>query len=189
MSNVTRLLTQIEQGEAGAAEQLLPLVYQELRSLAAARLAQENPGQTRQATALVHEAFLRLVGSDRRAEPGSANGDTTGQSGPAVVVGTYNSRGRFFAAAAEAMRRILVDRARQKAAAKRGGGLARVDLDPDLAAAPEVHEDLLALDAALDQLAAEYPQQAEGRGQGRRRGPRGRKANRPRRAARGASSR
>jgi RNA polymerase sigma factor (TIGR02999 family) len=147
MSHVTRLLSQIEQGEAGAAEQLLPLVYQELRSLAAAKLAQERPGQTLQATALVHEVFLRLVvkPDGRSKEPNQH----------------WDGRGHFFAAAAEAMRRILVDRARRKAATKRGGELDRVELDPDLVAAPEVREDLVALDAALDQLAAEYPQQAE----------------------------
>jgi RNA polymerase sigma factor (TIGR02999 family) len=119
----------------------LPLVYQQLRDLAAARLAQEKPGQTLQATALVHEAFLRLVGDEH--------------------VDQWDHRGHFFAAAAEAMRRILVERARRKAATKRGGDMARVELEPDVAVAPEVQEDLLALDAALDQLAAEYPQQAE----------------------------
>jgi len=140
MTGVTQILASIEQGDPRAAEQLLPLVYDELRKLAAARLAQERPGQTLQATALVHEAYLRLVGDD----------------GP-----PWNSRGHFFAAAAEAMRRILVDRARRKAAAKRGGEFARIELDPDLALAPEVKEDLIALDAALERLAAEYPVQAE----------------------------
>src|SRR5262245_45681694 len=141
MNDVTRILSDVAQGDPRAAEQLLPLVYDELRKLAAARMAAESPGNTLSATALVHEAYLRLV------DP---------------VDGTqWDHRGHFFAAAAEAMRRILVDRARRKAAAKRGGEVGRVDLDPDLAAAPEVHEDLIALDAALDQLATEYPQQAE----------------------------
>jgi RNA polymerase sigma factor (TIGR02999 family) len=147
MSHVTQILEQIESGDPAAAEQLLPLVYRELRELAAAKLAHEKPGQTLQATALVHEAFLRLV---TRSESGSAESEQH-----------WDSRGHFFAAAAEAMRRILVDRARQKAAAKRGGQLGRVELEPHIALAPEVHEDLVALDAALDQLAAEYPQQAE----------------------------
>lgn len=147
MSNVTRLLKQVELGEAGAAEQLLPMVYQELRDLAAAKLAQEKPGQTLQATALVHEAFLRLV-----AKPQGLVGDADPR---------WDGRGHFFAAAAEAMRRILVDQARRKATAKRGGELGRVELDPELVAAPDVQEDLVALDAALDQLAAEYPQHAK----------------------------
>jgi RNA polymerase sigma factor (sigma-70 family) len=165
MSHVTQLLTQIERGDAGAAEQLLPLVYQELRDLAAARLAQEKPGQTLQATALVHEAYLRLVGGGKDKEKGR-QGDKERGSDDLLVSSSprlpaFASRGHFFAAAAEAMRRILVDRARRKAAAKHGGGLARVELEPDLAVAPEVQEDLIALDAALDQLATEYPQHAE----------------------------
>jgi RNA polymerase sigma factor (TIGR02999 family) len=140
MTGVTQILASIEQGDPRAAEQLLPLVYDELRKLAAVRLAQERPGQTLQATALVHEAYLRLVGD------GGLH---------------WNSRGHFFAAAAEAMRRILVDRARRKAAAKRGGEFARIELDQDIALAAEVKEDLIALDAALERLAAEYPVQAE----------------------------
>ncbi|HZN35955.1 MAG TPA: sigma-70 family RNA polymerase sigma factor [Pirellulaceae bacterium] len=141
MSDVTRILSQLDAGDPTAAEQLLPLVYHELRRVAAAKLAQEKPGHTLQATALVHEAYLRLVDPvDRKA---------------------WDHRGHFFAAAAEAMRRILVDGARKKAATKRGGDLGRVDLEPDLAVAPEVREDLVALDAALDRLAAEYPVQAE----------------------------
>src|SRR2546425_3544662 len=108
MSDVTRILSQIEQGDPQAAEKLLPLVYEELRKLAAAKMAQEKPGQTLQATELVHEAWLRLVGSDGRM--------------------AWNSRGHFFGSAAEAMRRILVDRARQKARVRHGGGLQRVDL-------------------------------------------------------------
>src|SRR5919107_3554892 len=108
MSDVTRILSAIERGEPQASEQLLPLVYDELRTLAARRLAREKPGQTLQATALVHDAYLRLVGTE---DPG------------------WNSRGHFFAAAAEAMRRILVENARRKGRLKRGGGRARVDLD------------------------------------------------------------
>jgi RNA polymerase sigma factor (TIGR02999 family) len=141
MNEVTRILSNIARGDGRAAGELLPLVYDELRKLAAARMAAEAPGNTLTATALVHEAYLRLVGPE----------DTE----------QWDHRGHFFAAAAEAMRRILVDRARRKAAAKRGGEFDRIDLEPDLAAAPEVHEDLIALDAALDRFAAEYPQQSE----------------------------
>src|SRR5437667_6291132 len=112
MSEVTRILSAIEQGDAHAAEQLLPLVYDELRKLAAQKLAQEKPGQTLQATALVHEAYLRLV----------ASGDASAPRAQA-----WNSRGHFFAAAAEAMRRILIDQARRKASAKAGGQLQRLD--------------------------------------------------------------
>jgi RNA polymerase sigma factor (TIGR02999 family) len=109
MNDVTRMLSAIEHGDARAAEQLLPLVYDELRKLAAQKLAQEKPGQTLQATALVHEAYLRLVGIDKAQQ--------------------WNSRGHFFAAAAEAMRRILVNRARDKQRLRRGGGQHRVDLE------------------------------------------------------------
>jgi RNA polymerase sigma factor (TIGR02999 family) len=131
MTDVTRILSAMHQGDPHAAEQLLPLVYDELRQLAAARLAQEKPGQTLQATALVHEAYLRLVGENQAP--------------------TWNGRGHFFAAAAEAMRRILVDGARRKQAEKRGGQRCRVALDEaDVAAAPA--EDLLALDEALERL-------------------------------------
>src|SRR3954462_15458004 len=137
---VTSILLAIEQGEPQASERLLPLVYDELRKLAARRLAHERPGQTLQATALVHEAYLRLVGS--RPEQG------------------WDSRGHFFAAAAEAMRRILVENARRKGRQKRGGDLARVDLaEADLACGMPP-EDLLALDAALARLAAEDPVKA-----------------------------
>ncbi|MCU0878108.1 MAG: sigma-70 family RNA polymerase sigma factor [Pirellulaceae bacterium] len=164
MSHVTQLLAKIDRGDSGAAAELLPLVYQELRELAATRLARENPGQTLQATALVHEAFLRLLGPDGSKKQASADSrapkDADSASLPRAPV-SFDSRGHFFAAAAEAMRRILVDRARQKNAAKRGGDFQRVDLEPDLVAAPEVQEDLVALDAALDQLAATYPEQAE----------------------------
>ena len=141
MSDVTRILTQLEQGDSAAAEKLLPLVYDELRKLAAARMAVEKPGNTLNATALVHEAYLRLV------DPADEQ--------------KWDHRGHFFAAAAEAMRRILVDRARRKAAAKRGGEFARVELEPDLAVAPEVREDLIALDAALDRFAVEHRVQAD----------------------------
>src|SRR5215470_16037493 len=140
MTDVTRVLSAIEQGDTKAAEQLLPLVYDELRKLAARRLAREKPGQTLQATALVHEAYLRLVGPD-----------------PAR---TWDGRGHFFAAAAEAMRRILVENARRKQARKHGGDQRRADLDLDALAAPEPEMDLLALDAALDRLAESDPQKA-----------------------------
>jgi RNA polymerase sigma factor (TIGR02999 family) len=141
MSDVTHILSGIEQGDPHAAEQLLPLVYDELRRLAAQKLAQEKPGQTLQATALVHEAYLRLV--DVKQEP------------------RWDNRRHFFAAAAEAMRRILVEQARRKRSRKHGGGLARRDLVDVEAAAPELGEDLLALDEALDRLAAKDPTKAE----------------------------
>ena len=131
MSEVTRILAAIEEGDPHAAEQLLPLVYEELRQLAAQRLAHEKPGQTLQATALVHEAYLRLVAGTR---PGGED-DTS-----------WDSRGHFFAAAAEAMRRILVENARPKHRQKRGSGRVPQALEPDDVAAPEVSEDLLALD-------------------------------------------
>jgi RNA polymerase sigma factor (TIGR02999 family) len=133
MSDVTRILSAIEQGDAQAAKQLLPLVYDELRQLAAQRMSQERPGQTLEATALVHEAYLRLVDTSTRQE--------------------WNSRGHFFAAAAEAMRRILIENARSKQRLKRGGALQRVPL-PDVAVLPPA-EDVLALDEALTQLAEE----------------------------------
>ena len=146
MSEVTRILCAIEQGDPQAAEQLLPLVYEELRKLAAHKLAQEKPGQTLQATALVHEAYLRLVASP------------LGQQGEKPC---WNSRGHFFAAAAEAMRRILVDNARRKKSLKRGGCRERQVLDAESLAAPQTPDDLLALDEALSQLAAEDPKAAE----------------------------
>jgi RNA polymerase sigma factor (sigma-70 family) len=158
MSDVTRILSQIDAGDSAAAEKLLPLVYDELRKLAAAKLAHEQPGQTLQATALVHEAYLRLVGGagDRSADlvPAAL------APSPQPIAPSFSSRGHFFAAAAQAMRRILVDRARQKKAAKHGGEFARIEFEADLAAAPEVQEDLVALDEALNRFAAEYPQQA-----------------------------
>jgi RNA polymerase sigma factor (TIGR02999 family) len=141
MSEVTRILSAIEQGDPRAAEQLLPLVYDALRKLAAERMAQEKPGQTLQATALVHEAYLRLVDVGRAQH--------------------WNSRGHFFAAAAEAMRRILVDNARRKQSQKRGGGRVRRDLDQFAAATSERLDEVLDIDAALTGLAAADPQAAE----------------------------
>ncbi|MFO0950576.1 MAG: sigma-70 family RNA polymerase sigma factor [Isosphaeraceae bacterium] len=140
MNDVTRILSAIEQGDSHAADRLLPLVYDELRTLAARRLAQEKPGQTLQATALVHDAYLRLVGD---ADPG------------------WDSRGHFFAAAAEAMRRILVENARRKAALKAGGGLGRVDLNDDVPAVEGPNIDLLALDEALTALEARDRRKAD----------------------------
>jgi RNA polymerase sigma factor (TIGR02999 family) len=140
MSEVTQVSTSIERGEAGGAEELLSLAYDELRRLAAYRLAHERPGQTLQATALVHEAWLRLTESPSR---------------------TWKSKAHFFHAAAEAMRCILVDNARRKLAQKRGGGAQRVELESLEIAAPIPDERLLALDEALDGLAREDPQAAE----------------------------
>jgi len=140
MSDVTRILSAIQNGDPQAAEQLLPLVYDELRKLAAQRMAQEAPGQTLQATALVHEAYLRLVGAEK--------------------VQRWDSRGHFFAAAAEAMRRILLNRARDKKRAKRGGERRRVDLDQIEIALDTDDEQLIALDEALTQFAVEDPDAA-----------------------------
>jgi RNA polymerase sigma factor (TIGR02999 family) len=140
MNDVTRILSAIEQGDPHAAEQLLPLVYHELRKLAAQKLAQEKPGQTLQSTALVHEAYLRLVDTDKDQQ--------------------WNSRGHFFAAAAEAMRRILVEQARHKKSAKAGGQIQRVEL-PDELAAPSRDVDLIALDEALVKLADQDGRKAE----------------------------
>jgi RNA polymerase sigma factor (TIGR02999 family) len=147
MTEVTRIMSAIEQGDPHAAEQLLPLVYEELRKLAVQKLAQEKPGQTLQATALVHEAYLRLV-----ANPGRQSG----QAEP-----RWNSRGHFFAAAAEAMRRILVESARRKGRLKHGRQHQRVDLDSGclVSAAPSL--DILALDDALSRLAETEPAKAE----------------------------
>jgi RNA polymerase sigma factor (TIGR02999 family) len=136
MNEVTRVLSALEQGDPSAAGQLLPLVYDELRKLAARRLARENPGQTLQATALVHEAYLRLVGGEQRGSPPPA----------------WNSRGHFFAAAAEAMRRILVDRARHKRSRKAGGGRRRVSLGDIALPIEDTGDDLLALHDALERL-------------------------------------
>ena len=134
MTHVTRILSAIEQGDPSGAEQLLPLVYDELRRLAAARLAHEKPGQTLQATALVHEAYIRLVDVEQAQH--------------------WNSRGHFFAAAAEAMRRILVNRARDKGRIRRGGGRLRIDLEKVQLATDTEAEELLPLDEALELLAA-----------------------------------
>ena len=141
MSDVTRILSQIEQGDSAAAAQLLPLVYEELRKLARAKLAQENPGQTLQATALVHEAYVRLVDVE--------------------TVRRWDSRGHFFSAAAEAMRRILVEQARRKSGPRAGGRHRRVDLsdvDPEI---PGPQLDIIALGEALQKLQAEDPRSAE----------------------------
>jgi RNA polymerase sigma factor (TIGR02999 family) len=142
MSDVTRILSQIESGDPAAAEQLLPLVYDELRKLAAVRLAQEKPGQTLQATALVHDAYIRLVGDGDRDQ-------------------SWDNRGHFFAAAAEAMRRILVESARKKGRVKHGGGRNRVDLEEAASLADDSGDDLLSLDAALARFAALEPVKAE----------------------------
>src|SRR5262245_22944207 len=140
MSEVTQLLNSIRQGNPQASAELLPLVYEELRKLAATRLAKEKPGQTLQATALVHEAYLRLADTDSSQR--------------------WDSRGHFFAAAAEAMRRILIDNARRKTSDKRGGDCARINM-PELPDSPADNQiDLLALDEALKKLEIEHPQQA-----------------------------
>lgn len=141
MSHVTQILSDIEQGDPSAADQLLPLVYEELRNLASRRLSEEKPGQTLQATALVHEAYLRLVDGERAKH--------------------WDSRGHFFAAAAEAMRRILVEHARRKRSAKHGGRCVRVDLDEALFVGEESRHDLLDLDQLLDQLANAEPRAAK----------------------------
>jgi RNA polymerase sigma factor (TIGR02999 family) len=141
MSDVTRILSAIECGDLSASEKLLPLVYDELRKLAAQKMAQEKPNQTLQATALVHEAYLRLVDVDKALQ--------------------WNNRGHFFAAAAEAMRRILVERARRKLSEKQGGGRQRLDLNDARAAANRHDEQLLAIHDALDHLAADNPEAAQ----------------------------
>src|SRR5262245_37217826 len=168
MSDVTRILSQIESGNPTAAEQLLPLVYDELRKLAAAKLVHEKPGQTLQATALVHEAYLRLVASPRVRSQGSGVGaaevggleslsPTPDSRTPTPDPPAFSSRGQFFAAAAEAMRRILINRARDKHRLKRGGQRRRVDLDSIELALDTPDDELLAIDEALEQLAAEDP--------------------------------
>jgi RNA polymerase sigma factor (TIGR02999 family) len=141
MSEVTRILSAIEQGDPHAAEKLLPLVYDGLRQLAAQKMAQEKPGQTLEATALVHEAYLRLVGKGEQ--------------------GHWDNRGHFFAAAAEAMRRILVENARRKQRPRHGGDRRRVDADLDAIAVDVRSVDLVALDEALTKLAQEAPARAE----------------------------
>ncbi len=141
MTDVTRILSAIEQGDPTAAEQLLPLVYDELRKLAAQKMREEKPGQTLQATALVHEAYIRLVDVEKAQH--------------------WNSRGHFFGAAAEAMRRILVERARRKGAAKHGGGCVEVDLDKALASVDTRAHEVVALDEALEELTRHDPEAAE----------------------------
>lgn len=168
MSEVTRILSQIESGDPSVAEQLLPLVYDELRKLAAARLAQESPGQTLQATALVHEAYLRLVKSPVRASTSQVSASqasperTSGKfESPVETAPRWDSRGHFFAAAAEAMRRILVDRARRQGSAKRGGGRERVAFDEATLVSTGPSEDVLALDEALSRFEGVDPRAAE----------------------------
>jgi RNA polymerase sigma factor (TIGR02999 family) len=141
MSDVTQVLSQIESGDPSAAEQLMPLVYEELRKLAAARLAHEKPGQTLQATALVNEAYLRLVDVEKAQH--------------------WNSRGHFFGAAAEAMRRILLNRSRDKRRLKRGGDRRRIELDQIQVALDTPDDDLIALDDAIGELQREDAQCAE----------------------------
>ena len=142
MSDVTRILSAIEQGDSRASEQLLPLVYDELRRLASQRLAHEKPGHTLQSTALVHEAYLRLVGSYQSQH--------------------WNSRGHFFGAAAEAMRRILIDRARKKQRPKHGGDRRRIDLASAFPASDDASPDaLLAIDEALEKLERDHPEKAQ----------------------------
>jgi RNA polymerase sigma factor (TIGR02999 family) len=140
VSEVTLILERVQQGDPNAAEQLLPLVYDELRRLAAHRMANEAPGQTLQPTALVHEAWLRLVGNQKQ---------------------QWEGRAHFFAAAAEAMRRILIDRARHKKALRRGGGQQRVDIQEADVASPNDDDQLLAVNEALDKLATEHTVEAE----------------------------
>ncbi len=141
INDVTRILAAIEEGSSGASDQLLPLVYEELRKLADARLAREKPGQTLTATALVHEAYLRVVDEDNAK--------------------AWNGRNHFFAAAAEAMRRILVENARRKRRIKHGGARRRVDLDRAVLSIDPPADELLAVDEALEHLALEQPQAAE----------------------------
>ena len=143
MADVTQILRRIEEGDRDAADELLPVLYDELRRLAAHKLAGERPGQTLQPTALVHEAYLRLVGGSEAGDPG------------------WEGRGHFFGAAAEAMRRILVDNARRKAGGKHGGGHRRVDLDAVEVVAEPPGTELLALDEALARLSVEDPIKAE----------------------------
>ena len=149
MSDVTRILSAIEGGDPQASAQLLPLVYDELRKLATQRLAEESPGQTLQPTALVHEAYLRLLAS--QASPAREGGECSPR---------WDNRRHFFAAAAEAMRRILIENARRKRRLKHGGGKQRHELQADLVAAPEPDEEVIALDAALTRFAEAHPVQA-----------------------------
>lgn len=166
MSDVTSILEAAALGDPQAAQQLLPLVYDELRKLAAARLAQEKPGQTLQATALVHEAYLRLVG-----EPGVGNqelavrdhepADPSLTPDPCPLTPAFNSRGHFFAAAAEAMRRILVEQARRKLTLKQGGQFQRQEAELDRLAGPAQSDEVLAVDEALARLTRENPTVAQ----------------------------
>lgn len=159
MNEVTRILSALEGGDPHAAEQLLPLVYDELRRLAAEKMAQEKPGQTLQATALVHEAYLRLVTPPRSAPSQGGDKSPSLPSKGAEAGVHWDSRGHFFAAAAEAMRRILVEAARGKGRRKHGGGRTREGDVSDLAA-PQKPEWLLALDEALECLDSASPQAA-----------------------------
>jgi RNA polymerase sigma factor (sigma-70 family) len=176
VSDVTRILSQIESGDPAAAEQLLPLVYDELRKLAVAKLAHEKPGQTLQATALVHEAYLRLVGGGNRelevgsrgqAEEARGQDSESGHPHPGPLPEgegarqQWDGRGHFFGAAAEAMRRILVEQARRKGRLKRGGDIERVELDEVEISVDAPGLDMLALDDALKRLAAKHPEKAE----------------------------
>ena len=165
MSDVTRLLAQIESGNQAAAQQLLPLVYDELRKLAAAKLAHEKPGQTLQATALVHEAWLQMVAKPGVGSQGSGVGEHGERSHltphPCRPTPEFHSRGHFFAAAAEAMRRILIQSARRRKSQKRGGEWERIELDPALLPAAERSDKLLALDEALQRLEGEHPEKAQ----------------------------
>jgi RNA polymerase sigma factor (sigma-70 family) len=181
MSDVTRILSQIEQGDPQAASKLLPLVYEELKKLAAVRLSREKPGHTLSATSLVHEAYVRLVGPSARNTGPEGNALRGGPVGNALRGGpvgnalcgvpesdansaepqTWNSRGHFFSAAAEAMRRILVESARRKKQLKRGGEYEQIDFTTDCIASEGPSLDLLALDEALTKFAAASPERAE----------------------------
>jgi DNA-directed RNA polymerase specialized sigma24 family protein len=169
MSEISRILLQIEQGDPVAAEQLLPQVYDELRKLAAAKLAREQPGQTLQATALVHEAYLRLVKPEVGSQESGVGEKSLQQTvdsrsptpDPRLPTPGFHSRGHFFAAAAEAMRRILVEKARRRMRLKHGGEFARVELDDVEISADTAGLDLLDLDAALTRLANQHPEKAK----------------------------
>jgi RNA polymerase sigma factor (TIGR02999 family) len=155
MSDVTRILLAIEEGDSQAAEQLLPLIYDELRRLATDKMAHEKPGQTLQPTALVHEAYIRTL------QPTALVHEAYIRLVDGTTAQHWESRRHFFAAAAEAMRRILIERARQKKAARHGGGYTKVDLDEALAAVDGRADELVALDEALEQLGRHDPAAAE----------------------------
>ena len=161
MSEVTRILSQLEDGDPQASEKLLPLVYEELRKLAAAKMAQERPGQTLQATALVHEAYLRLVGQGAKGQGPVASPDKMVPGPGSLAPAAWDSRGHFFAAAAEAMRRILVDNARHKQADIHGSGRQRVMLEEGDWFSKASPEEIVDLDDSLAKLAAESPEAAE----------------------------